>query len=177
MVNPFTEVIEGDVDEIDLVKQAQNGGRAALETLILRHQAWIYNIAIRMVFQPHDAEEVTQEVLVKVITRLGTFQGECKFRTWLYRIAANHVLNMRRQSAETQVTTFADYGAAINRTPDLDLPDPKTVPVDVPLLVEEAKNGCTMGILLCPPRNQRLIFTLGAIIGASDTSGGGAPEM
>ena len=70
--------------------------------LVLRHQAWIYNIAIRMVFQPQDAEEVTQEVLVKVITKLSTFKGESKFRTWLYRIAANHVLNMKRRSAETQ---------------------------------------------------------------------------
>src|SRR5436190_7525763 len=120
MVNPFTEVVEGDVDDIDLVKQSRNGSRAALEKLILRHQAWIYNIAIRMVFQPHDAEEVTQEVLIKAITRLSTFRGESRFRTWLYRIAANHVLNMKRRDAEAQTTTFADYGAAINGTPDLD---------------------------------------------------------
>src|ERR1043165_5291105 len=98
-----------------------------------------------MVFQPHDAEEVTQEVLVKAITKLSTFKGESKFRTWLYRIAANHVLNMKRRSAETRVTTFADYGAAINNTPDLDLPDPSTVPVPQPILIEETKNGCTMG--------------------------------
>src|SRR5436189_5452394 len=111
MVNPFTEVVEGDVDDIDLVKQSRNGSRAALEKLVLRHQAWIYNIAVRMVFQPHDAEEVTQEVLVKVITKLSTFKGESKFRTWLYRIAANHVLNMKRRRAETQVTTFDAYGA------------------------------------------------------------------
>ena len=66
MVNPFAEVIEDDVDDSDLVEQARNGGRTALEKLILRHQAWIYNIAVRMVFSPHDAEEVTQEVLVTV---------------------------------------------------------------------------------------------------------------
>jgi RNA polymerase sigma factor (sigma-70 family) len=177
MVNPFTEVLAGEDEDVDLVEQARNGGRAALEKLILRHQAWIYNIAVRMVFQPHDAEEVTQEVLVKVITRLSTFKGESKFRTWLYRITANHVLNMRRRSAETQVTTFADYGAAINRTSDLDLPDPKTVPVELPLLVEEAKTGCTMGMLLCLDRKQRLIFTLGEILGASDTVGGEVLEM
>ena len=97
MFNPFTEVAEDDVDDADLVEQAKNGDRAALEKLVLRHQAWIYNIAVRMVFQPHDAEEVTQEVLVKVITKLSTFKGESKFRTWLYRIAANHVLNMKRR--------------------------------------------------------------------------------
>src|SRR6266566_4326314 len=131
MFNPFSELAESDPTDADLVEQARNGDRDALENLVLRHQAWIYNIAVRMVFQPHDAEEVTQEVLVKVITRLGTFKGESSFRTWLYRIAANHVLNMKRRSAETQATTFADYGAAIDRTPDLDLPDRRSVPVEL----------------------------------------------
>src|SRR4051794_41935197 len=79
---------------------------------------------------------------------------------------------MKRRSAETQELTFARYGAAIENTPDLDLPDPKSVPVLVPLLVEEAKIGCTMGMLLCLDRKQRLVFTLGEILGASDTVGG-----
>src|SRR4051794_5693829 len=165
MFNPFSERAESGSTDAELVELAQGGDRTALEKLVLRHQAWIYNIAVRMVFQPNDAEEITQEVLVKVITRLGTFKGESKFRTWLYRIAANHVLNMKRRRAETQVTTFDAYGAAIDGTPDLDLPDPKSVPVELPLLVEEAKTGCTMGMLLCLDRKQRLIFTLGEILG------------
>src|SRR5262245_10793191 len=177
MFNPFAEVAGGDPTDADLVETTSGGARAALESLGLRHQAWSYNIAVRMVFRPQDAEEVTQEVLVKVITRLGTFKGESSFRTWLYRIAANHVLNMKRRSAESRVTTFADYGAAIDRTPDLDLPDPKSVPVSLPLLVEEAKNGCTMGMLLCLDRKQRLIFTLGAVLGASDSVGGEVLQM
>src|SRR5207244_10455823 len=148
MFNPFAEVAEGGPTDAELVDQAKSGDRGALEELVLRHQAWVYNIAVRMVFHPHDAEEVTQEVLVKVITRLGTFQGESTFRTWLYRIVANHVLNMKRRWAETRTTTFADYGTAIDGTPDLALPDPNTVPLEVPLLVEEAKNSCTMGMLL-----------------------------
>jgi RNA polymerase sigma factor (sigma-70 family) len=174
--NPFAEVTD-DSDEIQLVEESKNGSREALEKLILRHQAWVYNIAVRIVFQPQDAEEVTQEVLIKAVTRLGTFRGESTFRTWLYRITANHVINMKRRGDETQPQTFATYAAAINDTPDLDLPDPRSVPVDVPLLVEEAKIACTTGMLLCLDRKQRLIFILGEILGVSDTVGSEILEM
>jgi RNA polymerase sigma factor (sigma-70 family) len=177
MFNPFTEIAASDSADADLVEMAKNGDRAALEKLVLRHQAWIYNIAIRMVFQSHNAEEVTQEVLVKVITKLSTFKRESNFRTWIYRIVVNHVLNMKRRGAETQELSFAKFGAAIDDTPDLDLPDPKSVPVEVPLLVEEAKIGCTTGMLLCLDRKQRLIFTLGEILGVSDTVGSEVLEM
>ncbi len=176
MHNPFVEAIDESMDS-ELIEQALQGGREALEKLILRHQAWIYNIAVRMVFHTHDAEEVAQEVLVKAITRLSTFKGESQFRTWLYRITANHVLNMKRRRGESEAQTFSSYAEAINEVPDLDLPDPKSMPVDVPLLVEEAKVSCTTGMLLCLDRKQRLIFILGEIFGASDTVGGEILEM
>ena len=177
MHNPFSEVTGDDREDVELVRRGKNGDRDALERLILRHQAWIYNIAVRMVFQPQDAEEVTQEVLIKVVTRLSTFQGESKFRTWLYRITANHVINMKRRGGEIQPQTFSTYAAAINNTPDLDLPDRKSVPVDAPLLIEETKIACTTGMLLCLDRKQRLIFTLGEILGVSDTVGSEIMDM
>lgn len=176
MFNPFTEALD-ESDDLALVESARGGSREALEKLVLRHQAWVYNVAVRMVFHPQDAEEVTQEVLIKVVTRLSMFRGDCAFRTWLYRIAANHVLNMRCRGGELRPLTFASYAAAINDTPDLDLPDPKSVPVDVPLLVEEAKISCTTGMLLCLDRKQRFVFTLGEIFGVSDTVGGEVLEM
>jgi RNA polymerase sigma factor (sigma-70 family) len=174
--NPFTEVVD-EADDLALIAAARGGGLDALEKLILRHQAWVYNIAVRMVFHPQDAEEVTQEVLIKAVTRLSTFRGDSTFRTWLYRITANHVLNMKRRGGELRPQTFTSYAAAINDTPDLDLPDPRSVPVDVPLLVEEAKIGCTTGMLLCLDRRQRLVFTLGEVLGVSDTVGGEVLEM
>jgi RNA polymerase sigma factor (sigma-70 family) len=177
MHNPFTEVTGNSQEDAELVRLAKSGDREALEKLILRHQAWIYNIAVRMVFLPQDAEEVTQEVLIKVVTRLSTFQGQSTFRTWLYRIATNHVLNMRRRGGEAGGHTFPAYAAAINGTPDSELPDPKSVPVDVPLLVEETKLACTAGMLLCLDRKQRLIFTLGEILGVSDAVGSDILEM
>lgn len=176
MQNPFSEVVDESTD-VEFIERVKQGSREALEKLILQHQAWVYNIAVRMVFNPADAEEVTQEVLIKVVTRLSTFQGECRFRTWLYRITVNHVLNMKRRGGESEAMTFSSYAAAINETPDLDLPDPRTVPVEVPLLVEEAKISCTTGMLLCLDRKQRLIFTLGEIFGVSDSVGAEILEM
>lgn len=64
MHNPFTEATDDEFQDAELVLHANCGDRDSLERLILRHQAWIYNIAVRMVFDPQDAEEVTQEVLI-----------------------------------------------------------------------------------------------------------------
>ena len=72
----------------------QSGSKEALELLITRHQRWIYNIALRMVFLPQDAEDATQEILIKLLTKLSTFRGESEFRTWLYRLAVNHFENL-----------------------------------------------------------------------------------
>jgi len=53
---------------------------------------------------------------------------------------------MKRRGGETEAQSFSGYADAINETPDLDLPDPKSVAVEVPLLVEEAKISCTTGM-------------------------------
>ena len=82
--NPFADVAEGDERDQELVRLAKEGRRDALEDLVLRHQAWIYNLALRMVHHPEDAKDATQEVLVKLFTRLSTFDGRSSLRTWLY---------------------------------------------------------------------------------------------
>jgi RNA polymerase sigma factor (sigma-70 family) len=171
MTNPFAEQYRSDTEDKELVAEALHGNRAALEELILRHQAWIFNIAFRMVGRPEDAEDVTQEILVKVITSLSSFQARSSFRTWLYRIVANHVINMRKRKGETIFRSFERYGRSIDNTPDLELPDPSTLPVDTNLIIEETKLGCMMGMLLCLDRKHRLAFILGGVFGVTDRLG------
>jgi RNA polymerase sigma factor (sigma-70 family) len=154
-----------------LVVHAQSGDREALEALVRRHQAWIYNLAIRMLAHPQDAEDATQEILIKALTRLASFEGRSSFRTWFYRIVVNHVLNMQRGRLEPVAMTFSDYGQCLDNTPNLDLPDPRSVPADIRLLVEEARISCTSGMLLCLDRAQRVIYILGAIFEVTDTVG------
>ena len=170
MTSPFSDKPEIDTEDRELVGRAQAGSREALEHLLTRHQGWIYNIVLRMLYYPNDAEDVTQEILIKLITKLSTFERRSSFRTWLYRIAVNHVLNVKRRSFEDPLD-FAEYGRGLDATPEMDLPDPSTVPVDVKLMVDEARIGCTSGMLLCLDREQRLIYILADIFGVSDRIG------
>ncbi len=176
-VNPFRDTEATDRDDRALLSLIRDGSQEALEALVLRHQAWIYNLALRMVYLPQDAEDATQEVLVKAITKLSAFEGKSHFRTWLYRIAVNHVLNMKRTRADEAGWTFERYGQGLDATPDLDLPDPKTVPADVQLLVDEARIGCSSGMLLCLDREQRLAYILGDIFGVSASIGAELMEI
>jgi len=171
MRNPFeTSPWEGPPDE-ELAQQAAGGDRAALELLVRRHQDWIFNIALRM-FQTHeDAEDCAQEVLVKIVTRLGTFRGESAFRTWAYRIVANHVLDRRRSRAEEAVGGFDCYSRYLDSAVDEDLDAEFASPQERHVLIEEARLACTMGMLLCLSREQRLVFVFGEMLGTSDRIG------
>ena len=122
-----------------------------------------------MLLRRADAEDATQEVLLKAYKALPEFRGESGFRTWLYRIAVNHILNIKKAAAS--VCSFDDAARGLQNVPDLDPPDPRTVPVPVEILIEEARIGCTMGTLLCLDGRQRLVFILGEIFGVSDQVG------
>lgn len=172
MTDIFSEHSGTNTKDSEFVTSIQQGNRAALEELIRRHQDWIFNIALRMVRNPHDAEDVTQEILIKMMIKLSTFQGKSSFRTWLYRIVANHVIDMKRQSQESLLSSFDQQGRLIDESPNMEPPDAQSVPVDVKLLIEETKINCMMGFLLCLDRTQRLAFILGAVFGASSVAGG-----
>ena len=177
--NPFNQPSAQDtnVPDEELVAKAQSGDRDALEGLVRRHQAWVFNIATRMVWRRDLAEDATQEILIKVVTKLSTFRGQSQFRTWLYRIAVNHLLNLRKSEIEDKLSTFTDFGRTLDATPELDLPDPQTVPVELPLLVEEVKVGCMSGMLLCLDRRQRMAFILGEIFGVNSDIGADVMEI
>jgi RNA polymerase sigma factor (sigma-70 family) len=169
--SPLADSTAPDAADRALVERAAAGERAAVEDLVRRHQAWIYNIAVRMLGHPHDAEDATQEILIKAITRLSSFEGRSNFRTWLYRIVVNHVLNTKRGRLEPETLTFSCYAHGLDNTPDLDPPDQATLPIDVRLVVDEARISCTSGMLLCLDRAQRLVYILGEIFEVSDAVG------
>jgi RNA polymerase sigma factor (sigma-70 family) len=178
MINPFSEKYTEDTTDESLIKKAVSGSKSALEELIKRHQDWIYNIALRMVFYSDDAKDVTQEVLIKIITSLSSFRMQSSFRTWAYRIAVNHVLNMKKSNGErNHSSNFRDYGISIDNTPDFDITDETNEAFDTNTVIEEVKLSCFNGMMLCLNREQRVIFILGALFGVNDKTGSEIMEI
>ena len=176
MQSPLSETPANPSDE-QLVSLAQVGDRRALEQLVARHGPWIFNVAARMVWRRDDAADVTQEVLVKVITKLSTFRAESAFRTWLYRIVVNHVINLKKkQPLEAGLRPFEEFTRDLDEAGDAPTPDePGGVPSGV--LVEEAKIGCTLAMLMCLDRRQRVVFVLGEVLGVTDRVGAEVTEL
>ncbi len=168
IVSPFDPDVDRDTQDCDLVARALTGDRDALEALVRRHQPWIYNVAFRMVMVPQDAEDVTQEVLIKVLTKLSTFdRSKAAFRTWLYRIVANHVINMRQRGYEAAISRVEDYYSFVTRIPDEEADSSP----EMQAALADVKNGCVMGVFLCLERQQRLAFVLAVAFDVTDVQG------
>ena len=169
MFNPFNTDVDTNTEDKALIQQALNGNREALAMLIVRHQQWIYNISFRMVLVAEDAEEITQEILIKMMTKLSTYDAtKGAFRTWLYRIVANHIANMKKRGYERSVATLERYYSFVETIPDERItPTPETN-----LILKDTMIGCVLGALLCLERQQRLVFVLGVVFNITSEQGG-----
>ncbi|MBU0513738.1 MAG: RNA polymerase sigma factor [Proteobacteria bacterium] len=147
----------------DLVTRAQNGERAALEEIVRRIQDRVYGLALKMLFNTADAEDAAQEILIKVVTRLGGFEGRSRFETWVYRVAANHLLTVRKSRSERLEMTLERYTAEIDRAVAYAWTDTEAEAYQG-LVVEEIRLSCLNGLLLCLDRDQRLAFILGDML-------------
>ncbi|OJJ22152.1 RNA polymerase subunit sigma-70 [marine bacterium AO1-C] len=169
MKNPFSQETYDHTEDMALINQALEGSAEALENLVKRHQHYIYNVALKMVLSPFDAEDITQEVLIKLVTKLGQFQGKSNFRTWLYRITFNHFLKMKKYWLEDTITSFENYGQELDQMENVDLSAEQQIAQKE--LIKEAKFGCMLGMLLCLSREQRLVYILGEVFQANHTVG------
>lgn len=80
-------------ENADLVQQARQGDRKAFGMLVAQYETPIYNLAYRMVGDPDDAADITQNTFLKAYRKLDAFDPSRKFFSWLYRIAVNEALN------------------------------------------------------------------------------------
>jgi RNA polymerase sigma factor (sigma-70 family) len=152
----------------NLVEKAREGSRSALEELILSVQGKVYELSLRMLGHPEDAEDAAQEILIKVITNIGGFRGESAFSTWVYRIAANHLLSARKKRMERMGFSFEVFEEGIERIGPV--PEPGNDPEER-LLMDELRSNCMQAILVCLDRKHRMAFILGDIFGVTSREG------
>ena len=148
-----------DLEDTKLVELSIDGNKKALQALIVRHQLFVYNLALKMTGNVQDAEDLTQEVFIKIITALSKFENKSKFRTWLYRITVNHFLNTKKKSSKLKTVNFENYFNAIDTIPSFDLNNQEEK--ELRDTIEEIRINCTTGMLLCLSKEQRMIYILG----------------
>ncbi|HKQ97646.1 MAG TPA: RNA polymerase sigma factor [Candidatus Polarisedimenticolia bacterium] len=146
-----------------LLDHARAGDEHALDRLLRPLQGMVYNLALRFLWHPEDAEDATQEILVRVVTGLPSFRGDSRFETWAYRIACNTLLTLRRQRMEEKAFTFERFAEDL-RIGASDAPLQVESWEDEKLLLEEVRIGCTLGMLLCLDREHRIAYILGEIL-------------
>lgn len=154
-------------DGNDLAAAARDGDAAAAEALISLVSDRIYRLTLRMVTQRSDAEDATQEILVKILTRLSTFRGDAKFTTWAHRIAVNHLLDRKKSAVERLELTFEMYGDDLQHGLSA---SPAAGP-DADLLAAEVRLSCTQAMLTCLDREHRVAYVLGEVFDVSSEDG------
>ncbi|MFO0683310.1 MAG: sigma-70 family RNA polymerase sigma factor [Sandaracinus sp.] len=91
-----------------LVEAARNGDPRAFEALVKRYRHRIFALALHMTGSPSDADDITQDAFVRAFKNIHRFEGRSEFFTWLYRIALNRALNVRRDNKRRRTTDLDD---------------------------------------------------------------------
>jgi RNA polymerase sigma factor (sigma-70 family) len=133
----------------------------------------VYNLALRMLLLPEDAEDATQDIVVKILRGLPGFRGESSFDTWDLAIASNHLLSLKSRNIpslsfeayEAEVGAYADDRGIIEQGTVLTEGERR-------LLEEELKVSCTLGMLQCLDPTDRLVYILYSFFALSSEAGG-----
>lgn len=162
--------------DAELVRRAKAGDLAAFEELVNRHERRIYTLALRIVQNPHDAEDVTQQAFISALEGLGKFREEASFATWLNRIATYAALKIirKRQGLDT-----ISFDAATEPGEDYDtIPHPEFIADwrDSPeQLVERNETRRLLDAALAQlDEKHRLVFVLRDVEGLSVKETAGA---
>lgn len=168
-MNPFATTYEHDTPDSVLVNEILEGNKNSLNGLILRHQPFIYNIAWKMLGDATQAEDLTQEALVKIISNLRSFNHKSSFRTWAYSIVRNHFLNDQKKPSNMFASNFEELGIMLDAAPSIDISaEEQQLKKEE---IREVRLQCLSGMLLCLTKEQRLIYIIGDIFGADHNIG------
>jgi len=142
--DPAQPVGVASMTDFNLSRAAAGGDMRALGELYERYRHRVYAVCISMMRNPAEAEDLTQEVFVSLVKKIGSYRGESQFTTWLHRLTVNSVLmHFRRPSRREQI--FTDLEDVIPIAPRLSaslLPGPLTDKIAFRSAVARLPKGC-----------------------------------
>ena len=150
-----------------LAQQAASGDSAALSRLVDEVQHPIYKLALRFLGHPEDAKDASQEILVRLVTNLGSFEGRSQFMTWAYAVAIRQLMRTRKRQVESSVKDAETFAAFLDQ--GMSDRDFTAEEAEYRLLCAEVRLSCTYGMLLCLSRPLRASYILGDAMGMPDT--------
>ena len=157
----------GDRALEELAGRAASGDSEALSSLVEEVQHPVYKLALRFLGHPEDAKDASQEILVRLITNLGSFEGRSQFMTWAYTVAVRHLMRTRKRQVEASVKDAETFAAFLDR--GMSDRDFTAEEAEYRLLCAEVRLSCTYGMLLCLSRPLRASYILGDAMGMPDT--------
>lgn len=159
---------DADLDRLTTVAVAAGkGDRAALDQLCGEMVDPMYRLALRFCGDPTDAEDAAQEVMVRLVTGLSTFEGRSRFTTWAYRVAVNQLKRTGQRRTERSVAGPQPFGEWIDAhiRPE---PFEGETSTEAAELKADVRMACTYGMLLCLSRDQRIAYLMGDLLGFTD---------
>lgn len=157
-----------DLDDLtETALQAQAGDSSALERLCSELANPMYRLALRYCGNPTDAEDAAQEVMVRVVTGLGSFRAESRFATWAYKVAVRQLLRSQKRTAENSIAGPESFTKYLDRFASDPVPEGEAT-VAFQELASEVRLSCTYGMLLCLGRPQRVAYLMGDLLGFTD---------
>jgi RNA polymerase sigma-70 factor, ECF subfamily len=113
----LSKELRSELDETELIRKAKRGDREAFGVLVERYQRRVVGVARAVVHNPEDALELAQETFVRAYENLASFESRSSFSTWLYRIAANLAIDLRRREGRHSFVQGDEAESEIDRLP------------------------------------------------------------
>jgi len=140
--------------DADLISRAAGGDSSAFQVLVERHRSMVYRVAYQFAGNHHDAEDIAQDVFIKVFRSLDRFRQDAQLTSWLYRIIMNACIDHRRRSRFSSSAAFGDEAEQTMLNAPEETPGP-----------EERAYGSEPGQVLESeigrlPKGQRVVFVM-----------------
>ena len=140
--------------DADLISRAAGGDPSAFQAIVERHRSMVYRVAFQFAGNHHDAEDIAQDVFIKVYRSLTSFRQDAQLTSWMYRIVMNACIDHRRRHRPATAAPFSEEAEQkMLNTPE-ERPDPE----------ERAYAGELGQVLECEigrlPKGQRVVFVM-----------------